>query len=110
MAHVPHTIVTPYQGGDPSDVFSNPLYAPPRGYDKHYPGQVSNFMDMHSEMLYVIVYKKVHLYTVKNVVKCVQKFSYIHMLTLLVHHHHHHINSFIVGTELQTRGLCLMWN
>lgn len=41
VAHVPHTIVTPYQGGDPSDVFSNPLYAPPRGYDKHYPGQDS---------------------------------------------------------------------
>lgn len=34
VAHVPHTIVTPYQGGDPSDVFSNPLYAPPHGYDK----------------------------------------------------------------------------
>jgi len=32
VAHVPHTIVTPYQGGDPSDVFSNPLYAPPHGY------------------------------------------------------------------------------
>jgi len=41
VAHVPHTIVTPYQGGDPSDVFSNPLYAPPHGYDKHYPGQES---------------------------------------------------------------------
>ncbi|KDR08458.1 Epidermal growth factor receptor kinase substrate 8, partial [Zootermopsis nevadensis] len=39
VAHVPHTIVTPYQGGDPNDVFSNPLYAPPRGYDKHYPSQ-----------------------------------------------------------------------
>jgi len=35
VAHVPHTIVTPYPGGDPSDVFSNPLYAPPHGY----PGQ-----------------------------------------------------------------------
>ena len=32
VAHVPHTIVTPYQGGDQPDVFSNPLYAPPRGY------------------------------------------------------------------------------
>jgi len=42
VAHVPHTIVTPYQGGDPSDVFSNPLYAPPHGYDKHYPGQDSS--------------------------------------------------------------------
>ncbi|XP_069693024.1 epidermal growth factor receptor kinase substrate 8-like isoform X3 [Periplaneta americana] len=42
VAHVPHTIVTPYQGGDPSDVFSNPLYAPPRGYDKHYAGQDSS--------------------------------------------------------------------
>ncbi|KAJ9583018.1 hypothetical protein L9F63_022634, partial [Diploptera punctata] len=29
VAHVPHTIVTPYQG-DPNDVFSNPLYAPPQ--------------------------------------------------------------------------------
>lgn len=42
VAHVPHTIVTPYQGGDPSDVFSNPLYAPPHGYDKHYPSQDSS--------------------------------------------------------------------
>lgn len=42
VAHVPHTIVTPYQGGDPSDVFSNPLYAPPHGYDKNYPGQDSS--------------------------------------------------------------------
>lgn len=36
VAHVPHTIVTPYQPGgpnEPGDVFSNPLYA--RGYD-HY--------------------------------------------------------------------------
>jgi hypothetical protein len=51
VAHVPHTIVTPYQGGDPSDVFSNPLYAPPHGYDKHYPSQVSTFMKLNSEML-----------------------------------------------------------
>lgn len=43
VAHVPHTIVTPYQpgAGEPSDVFSNPLYAPPRGYDRHYGSQDS---------------------------------------------------------------------
>lgn len=30
VAHVPHTIVTPYQVGETSgDIFSNPLYAPP---------------------------------------------------------------------------------
>jgi len=69
VAHVPHTIVTPYQGGDPSDVFSNPLYAPPHGYDKHYPGQVSSFMDMYSEMSTVKFDIKVQLYTLKNVVK-----------------------------------------
>ncbi|XP_049844837.1 epidermal growth factor receptor kinase substrate 8-like protein 2 isoform X2 [Schistocerca gregaria] len=43
VAHVPHTIVTPYPPGgvDSSDVFSNPLYAPPRGYDRHYASQDS---------------------------------------------------------------------
>ncbi|GLH12900.1 Epidermal growth factor receptor kinase substrate 8-like protein 2 [Gryllus bimaculatus] len=42
VAHVPHTIVTPYQpgGGEPGDVFSEPLH-PGRGYDRHYPGQDS---------------------------------------------------------------------
>nr|CAD7590159.1 unnamed protein product [Timema genevievae] len=43
VAHVPHTIVTPFQpgSGDPSEVFSNPLYAPPQGYHRQYPNQDS---------------------------------------------------------------------
>nr|CAD7461082.1 unnamed protein product [Timema tahoe] len=43
VAHVPHTIVTPFQpgSGDPSEVFSNPLYAPPQGYHRQYPNQTS---------------------------------------------------------------------
>ncbi|CAG2053462.1 unnamed protein product [Timema podura] len=43
VAHVPHTIVTPFQpgSGDPSEVFSNPLYAPPQGYHRQYPNQES---------------------------------------------------------------------
>nr|CAD7259480.1 unnamed protein product [Timema shepardi] len=43
VAHVPHTIVTPFQpgSGDPSEVFSNPLYAPPQVYHRQYPNQDS---------------------------------------------------------------------
>jgi hypothetical protein len=64
VGHVPNTIVTQYPGGDPSDVFSNPLYAPPHGYDK-----VSSFMDMYFEMSTVTGDIKVQLYTLKYVVK-----------------------------------------
>ena len=67
VAHGPHTIVTPYQGGDPSDVFSNPLYAPPRGYDKHYPGQVSSF---YGYVQWNVVYCSLHKSTTLYCKKC----------------------------------------
>lgn len=42
--------------------------------------------------------------------KSVQKFSHIHMLTMLMYHHHHPVYCFLVGTVFQIRKLYLLWN
>ncbi|KAG8238258.1 hypothetical protein J437_LFUL016437, partial [Ladona fulva] len=37
VAHVPHTIVSPYSGTEQNDIINNPLYA--QGFDRQYPNQ-----------------------------------------------------------------------
>lgn len=42
MAHVPHTIVTPFNPMlDSNDIFTNPVYA--KGYDKRSASQSQNY-------------------------------------------------------------------